>query len=405
MKDSFVLKKLFLLSSFLTISLFADSELSDILSKDKNQLLDYQKETSDIQTAKLEKSWINPIMLQYSKSYSSQFSSTVGTGQFLVSVDQPIFKMGGIWAAMKYAKALGEANNLDIELQRRQLITQGIGILFNLQKSKLQLQKLDFMIQNDELDIQIQKESYDAGLSNRTLYDQALLKRNQDITSKLEIELSITKLENDFSLISDREPYSIELPNFGMIDEVRYNEEQLELNRDRLRIEEKEHNRYMTLTKYLPELSVTGRYINEDLNPLFARSGGSLKREYYTYGFKVTLPLSINSLRDIESSKIEYLNAKIALEEKKKEIANNFKLVKKRLEIIDKKIELSEQDAQHYASMQSTTQDMESIGDATTFDIQIVTNSLNIRQLDQDIYKFDAQLELLSLYSKVSNAI
>ena len=405
MKGLSVLKKHLILCSFLLAPLLAESELSNILSADKNELIKQQVEQSTIQTKQLEKSWINPIMLQYSKNYTTQFGDTIDTQQFVVSVDQPIFKMGGIWSAIKYAKALGKANNIDIELQRRQAISQALRTLFNLQKSKYQLEKLALMIENDKIDIQIQKESYEEGLTNRTLYDQALLKKNQDSTSKLELELSITKLENDFTLLSDSNPYALTLPNFGMISKERYEKEQLELKRDSLRVKEKKENKFMTLTKYLPEISVTGRYINEDINPLFARPDSSLKREYFNYGFKVSLPLSVNSLSDIQNSKIEYLTAKINLNEKKKEIANNYRLIQKHLDIIDKKIELSKEDAQHYASMLVTAQELEEVGDRTSLDTQKVANTLQIRKIDQEIYKIDAQLELLGLYINVADAL
>jgi len=399
------LKKLSLLFSVLLGTLSAESELSDVLSQDKSTLLKYQTEQSSIQAHTLENSWINPVVLQYAKNYSTQFGDTIHTQQFIVSVDQPIFKMGGIWAAIKYAKALGKANELEIELQKRQLISQALTILFNLKKSKLQLAKLDFTIQNDNLNIQIQKEAYEEGLTNRTLYDQALLKRNQDITSKLNIELTVTKLENDFSLLSDHDPYALQLPNFGMIDKNRYMEQQLELKRDSFRVEEKKHNEYMTLTKYLPEISINGRYTNEDLNPLFASPGSRIKKDYFNYGFKVTLPLSINSFDDIQTSRIEYLNAQVTLNEKRKIVANNFKLAKRRLAIIDQQIALSKDDMVHYESMLQTAQDEEAVGDKTSLDTQIVTNSVKVRHFDQEIYKVDAQLELLGLYVNVADAI
>jgi outer membrane protein TolC len=399
------LKKLFLLSSLTLSVLVAESELSNILSSDQNALIEYQKQDSQLQSSQLERSWVNPVTLQYSKNYSTQFGDTIDTQQFIVSVDQPIFKVGGIWSAIKYAKALGKANDLEIELQKRQLISQALTILYNLKKSKYQLAKLALTIENDNLDIQIQKESYEEGLSNRTLYDQALLKRNQDTTSKLELELSISKLENDFSLLSDSSPEALALPNFAMIDESRYMQEQLELQRDSLRVEEKKHNSYMIVTKYLPELSVTGHYTNEDLNPLFAMPGSRLKREYFNYGFKVTLPLNVNSLDDIQSAKVAHLNAKIALDEKRKSVANNYKLVQKRLEIIDRKIALSKDDEKHYLSMLTTARDFEKLGDQTALDTKIVENSVKIRELDQEIYKIDAQLELLELYVNVADAL
>lgn len=405
MKDLNVLKKLFLLSSLFASILVPENELSDILSQDKSSLLKYQNEQNSVQSHKLENSWINPIVLQYSKNYSTQFGRTIDTQQFIVSVNQPIFKMGGIWSAIKYAKALGKANALDIELQKRQLISQALTILYNLKKAKLQLQKLDFSIKNDNLEIEIQKESYENGLSNRTLYDQALLKRNQEITSKLEIELNIAKLENDFSLLSDRNPYALSLPNFGMIEQERYMNEQLELQRDTFRVEEKKENKYMTLTKYLPEISINGRYTDEDLNPLFAGPNSSIKKQYFNYGFKVTLPININSFDDIQNAKIDYLNAKVALNEKKKNVANNFKLAQKRLAIIDKKIALSKDDMNHYESMLGIAQDLEAVGDKTSLDTQIVANNVRVRKLDQEIYKIDAQLELMGLYVNVSDAM
>ena len=110
-----------LLCSLVSSLLFAD-DLSSVLSSERSQLLEYKKEQNSEQSAKLEKSWINPIRLQYSKNYSSQYPDTIGLKQFFISVDQPIFQMGGIWAAMKYASALGKANEIDIEIQKKELI-------------------------------------------------------------------------------------------------------------------------------------------------------------------------------------------------------------------------------------------------------------------------------------------
>ncbi len=62
-------------------------------------------------------------------------------------------------------------------------------------------------------------------------------------------------------------------------------------------------------------------------------------------------------------------------------------------------------DATHYQSMLATAQDMEALGDKTNFDTQIVSNNLKVRELDQEIYKIDAQLELLGLYINVADAL
>ena len=387
-----------MISLSLFAPIFAD-DLSSVLSSDRTQLLEYKKGQNQEQTSKLKDSWINPIQLQYSKSYSTQYSKTIGLKQFIISVDQPIFQMGGIWAAMKYASALGKANELDIEIQKKELISNAYRLLFNLRKAQLQERKLELLIANDNLDIQIQKESYDAELSNRTLYDQALLKRNRDVTSKLETEMSIVSLKNDFSLLSDRKPEYFKLPNFTLMRQSEYEAGQLKLKRDKLRIEEKKYNYRMIWTKYLPKLSVIGRYVSEDLNPMFA--SGNLDQEYYTYGFKVSMLININAKNDIANSKIALLESKINFDEEHKKVINSYKLVVKKLEVIDRKIALSQEDATHYQSMLTTTQELEKLGDKTSFDTQIVANTLQVREIDQSIYAIDAQLELLGLYSQI----
>ncbi len=397
MRDLKGLKKLLLLSNLL----FASDELADILSSNQNSLIDTKKAQVKVEASKLEKSWINPIRVEYSKNYSTQFDKTSSTGHFIISINQPIFKMGGIWEAVKYAKALGRANSIDVELKRRELIYKAITILFNLKKLNLKLEKFNLLIKNDELDILIQKESYSAGVTNRTLLDRALLKRNRDITSKLELEMQIVKLKNEFSLLSDKNPQDITLPYFTLIDRDTYTNSNLELKRDRFRVEEKRHYKYMTWAKYLPELSISTQYVNEDKNPLFKNS--PMKREYYNYGFRVSIPISINADRDIEKSKLDYINAQISLDEDRKRVINEYILIKKRLDIIDKKIALSIEDASNYSDMLLTAQHLEEAGDSTNYDTQIVANNLQIRELDQKIYKYDAQLELLKLYQKVES--
>jgi len=55
--------------------------------------------------------------------------------------------------------------------------------------------------------------------------------------------------------------------------------------------------------------------------------------------------------------------------------------------------------------MLATAQDMEELGDKTNLDTEIVSNNLKVRELDQEIYKVDAQLELLGLYINVADAL
>jgi len=130
MKGSNVLKKLLVLCSlFVLSSVLQADELGKILSKNKELLFDYDFKSNDLESDMLSKSWINPLTLRYKKNYSTQFTDrTIKTGNYSVSIDQPIFRSGGIYYAIKYSQALHDANEAGLILQKRQMIGDAVSI-------------------------------------------------------------------------------------------------------------------------------------------------------------------------------------------------------------------------------------------------------------------------------------
>ncbi len=404
MKDLNVLYKLLILCSILVTSIIQADELSDILSDNKNILFDYQFQINTAQSDILENSWINPIMLQYRKSYSKQFANqTVQTGSFTVGIDQPIFRSGGIYYAIKYAQALRGANAVEIKLKKRETIGNAVKLLFEMKKIKLEQKKLVLLIKNDAIDIRLKRESYEAGLIDSSFLDQSILKKNQDETKLLEMETSLMGLEQNFSLLSDKNPITLNLPKLKLISAERYKGKNLELARDKLRATEKGYNSKITWAKYLPTVSVQARYTDEDLNPLFARPG--IEEQYFTYGFTISMPLNINMFSDIEASKVEHMRAQTEVIERRHTIDEEYKLVKNKLKIIDKKILLARKDEKLYKRLYKTTKNLALAGEKTSYDTALMKNSLEVKKLDKKIYAIDKQIELLGLYTKVENAI
>jgi len=388
---------------FVSSVLTAD-ELSDILSDNKNILFDYQFQSNTAQSNMLEQSWINPITLQYRKTFSRQFTDqTVQTGSFTVGIDQPIFRSGGIYYAIKYAQALRGANEADIRLQKREAIGNAVKFLFEMKKIKLQKKKLVLLIKNDAIDILQKRESYEAGLIDSSFLDQAILKQNQDETQLLELDSSLMSLEQSFALLSDKDPYALKLPKLNLISAERYKGKNLELTRDKLRAVEKGYNAKITWAKYLPSVSVQASYTDGDLNPLFDRPG--IEERYFTYGFSISMPLDVNMFADIEASKVEHLKAQTEVIDRKHTIDEEYKLVQHKLKIIDKKIVLAKRDAKLYQRLYRTTRNLAQAGEKTSYDTALMRNSLEVRKFDQQIYAIEKQIELLSLYTKVENAI
>lgn len=405
MKGLNVLKKLFLLCSILTgIALQAD-ELGDILSENKTLLFDYQFQANELESDQLSKSWMNPIRLQYSRDYSTQIEDvTRKTGRYSVIVDQPIFRSGGIYFGIKYSQALRNANNAELTLQKRTMAGDAVSILFNLKKTRLEQEKMKYQVKNDTIDIRQKRDSYESGLLDSSFLDQAILKKSQDETALLQMELTLMELKQRFALLSDKDPDTLRLPTLRLMHKSNYSSENLELKRDRLRAEQSDYNQKVTWAKYLPTISVQGQYTGLDGDdPLFRIN--TMKEKYYNYGFTVSMPLDINSFADIEASKVEKLKAAIEVLDRKDTVDKEYDWIDNSLDILDKKIILAKKDEKVYKNLYRLTKNLAEAGEKTSLDTDIMYNSLQIRKIDQNIYKIDKQIQLLKLYVRMENVL
>ncbi|SFV71880.1 FIG01146407: hypothetical protein [hydrothermal vent metagenome] len=388
----------------IVVSLLHADELSDILSSNKTLLFDYQLQSSELESDKLSKSWVSPIQLRYTKTYSTQFKNLDDVrDNYSIEINQPIFQSGGIYYAMKYADVLGRANATEIRLQKRKMIGDAVSILFSLKKNSLEQEKMKYLIKNDEIDIHQKRDSYDIGLLDSSFLDQAILKKSQDEASLLELELRVLELHQRFALLSDKNPKTLKVPRLKMISKERYSKDNLRLKKDKLEAEQAKYNSDITRSKYLPTISLKGQYINGDLNPLFASP--NINKEYYNYGFSISMPLDVNTFSDIEASKVAKLQQAVKVLDTKTQIKEEYKWIGNSLKILDKKILLAEKDAKIYQSLFKVTQNLVEAGEKTSLDTDIMKNSIKIRNLDQKIYKIDKQVQLLKLYIRVENVL
>ncbi|MDQ7084137.1 MAG: TolC family protein [Sulfurovum sp.] len=398
------MKKPLILYSLLFASFVYADDLGDILSDNKSLLFEYQMQSNALESQKLSQSWINPVVVSYRKSYSTQFKDRSDIrDNYSVQIDQPIFRSGGIYYGIRYADVLGRANAIEIRLQKRQMIGDAVSILFNLSKNTLEQKKMKYLIKNDEIDIHQKRDSYDSGILDSSFLNQAILKKSQDEASLLELELRVLEMKQRFSLLSDKNPSKLTLPKLKLLPQDVYRSENLALQKDRLRAEQADYNTHVTMAKYLPTVSVTGQYINGDLNPLFLNP--NLKESYYNYGISISMALDIDTLNDIELSKIEKLKTAVQVLDTKDQIEEEYVWIDNSLKILDKKILLAQKDAKIYQNLLILTQNLVEAGEKTSLDTDIMQNSITIRKLDQKIYKIDKQIQLLKLYIRVENVL
>ena len=388
--------------SLLAVSLLYGGEgVDDLLSSLKRQTLQLERAKNHSEGGQLTLSWLNPISVSYGYNRSSQFGRTLTNRSLSVNVDQPIFKSGGIWYAIKYAKSTRHLGDLNIEAERRALIKQAVATLLNLKKSEYQIKKQKLLIENDRLDIERKKEQFLSGDLDSGFLDQAILKKNQDTLTLYTLQESYAQLEATFKSLSDLDPHHIKPPHFTLIKREAFLDHHIDLMRAKEEVQQKSYFESMTWARYLVTVSLQASYTKPyEYSTIFASSLPSANDAYYSYGFRISLPIDFTSYHKIESAKADYLHAKVALLDKEREAENLYEAILKRIDRIDRKIALAKEDEKLYASLVASTKEKVDAGEMTEYDLQTMENSKVIRQLDQKIFDLDKQLILLDLYEK-----
>jgi transcription initiation factor IIE alpha subunit len=100
---------------------------------------------------------------------------------------------------------------------------------------------------------------------------------------------------------------------------------------------------------------------------------------------------------------VDYLKAKNDLIDKKIAEDNYYSDVIFRLDILDKKIALCDEDIELYSSLVDEFDEQFQAGLKTKDDLDMMKNSKSIKELDKKIFDIQKSIELLKLYEKIEN--
>ncbi|NPA64041.1 MAG: TolC family protein [Epsilonproteobacteria bacterium] len=373
------------------------------LSTLKRQELNLTRQKAIEEAKKLQFSWINPIKMSYLYQKGDQFPNQ-RLENFTISVDQPIFKSGGIYKAITYALAKKRESLLGVKLTKKELIAQVLELLYNYKKSLYQIQKQKFLIQNAKLDVLIKKEQYLSNEIDSTFLDNAILQKNQKELTLLTLKQNLSDIEERLAALSDIDPDNITLPRFKLIRKDRYLDENLALRKSRQTIDAAKDFYYMTIARYLPQISLQASYNYQKMQGSLFVPDYSYADHYSTYGVRFSMPLfDINSFHNIEIAKLDLLKSKNSLSQLRREKEKLFDNIAKQLTIVQKKIALSKEDKKLYQKLYDDTKERVKAGEKTEYDEEIMANSLRTKELDIRIYEIDRQLLLLKLYKELSD--
>ena len=212
--QKFKLFFLLIFSSVLLTSLNAADSIESVLSNNRLEIFDLSRKKADEDSSILEKDWINQVIYKLSKDYGEEYDTLKST----ISISQPIFKSGGIYKAIKFAKASKKYAHLDIISQKKALIKDTVALLFRIKQQDISIEKQSLLIKNANIDIGRKREQVLSGLIDASFLDNSILDANTKKNRLLELNYEKFELINNFNTLSSAPYDSFNIPKLEILD-------------------------------------------------------------------------------------------------------------------------------------------------------------------------------------------
>lgn len=382
----------------LPVFLFGGGLLNELKQKE----LDYDSRYSVQDSKDTEKSWINPVMLQYSYSKDNSTGTVTTSNTFSISVNQPVFKSGAIYYSIKYAENVKNYNLGNIELQRRELIKQALDTAYDYKIDKIKEKIILLNIKNAEIDVMKKKEDFLNGVGDSTLLNNAVLTLNSLKLSLEDIQTGLDSLKYSFADLSSLNLDTIKLPEFKIVPVKKYLNGNLDLiQQKRLKKVKKDLYKMQVGNQLLSvsfNASLNWQKNDYETDTPFLQDGSN---NYYRVGLSIDVPISFNAVNKIEKTKLDYLKSQILIQDKKQALVNKYNSIIRQIKSVDKKISIYKNNIKIYDNLINSTLDSIQAGNATNLDLEILENSKKTMYLNIRILKLQKQKLLLNLYYKL----
>ena len=123
---------------------------------------------------------------------------------------------------------------------------------------------------------------------------------------------------------------------------------------------------------------------------------------YYSIGASISFPLDFTASEKREKAKINYLNSKLDILQKKRELKNSFNNTLKEIKYLQNKIKIYQNNIKLYNELIATTKDSIKAGNATIDDLKTLQNTKETNLINIKIIKLKIQKLLLNLYYKTT---
>ena len=380
--------------------LFAKDILSNLqikkLNLDKKYTIQDSKETK--------KSWINPVMLQYSINQNNSLHTTkITTQNFAVTLNQPIFKSGAIIYSIKYANDNKNYSLKELELKKRELIKEALDLSIDYKINRLNEEILKLNIDNAKIDVKRKKEQYQNGTLDLSFLNNAIIYLNSLKLSMQDLKINSLNLKSSFKNISDMNIKDVNTNLFKITSLNDYIKNNIELNAIKKRTKINNDLYKMQVGNTLFTISLNASYNVQKTT--YSKNTPQFQDDtnnFYSVGLGISLPLDFSAKEKIQKAKINYLNSKLDILQKKRELKNSFKNTLKQIKYIQNKINLYKQNINLYNELISSTKDSIKAGNAIMDDLETLQNTKQSNEINIEILKLQIQKLLLNLYYKTT---
>ena len=383
---------IFLIPFFLNANILSDLENKN-LNLQRNQIIQDSSATK--------KSWINPIILEYTINKSNSLQTTTSTTKtFSITLNQPIFKSGAIFYSIKYANDLKNLNEKNLILTKRKLIKSAYDLAYDYKITKLNEKILKLKIKNALIDVKRKKEDYKNGVLDLTFLNNAIISLNSLKLSLVDIQNQLENIKFNFQNLSDLDIKKVNLKLFKIMPLNKFLDRNIELKIKKLNQKVNKDLYKMQIGNSLVTIFINGSYNYQDT---YYSNMPNSKMNFYSIGMGISIPIDVKAKNNIQKAKIHYLISKYDYLQKKRELINEYKSTLINIKMLQKKIKIYKDNIKLYEGLINSVKEDIKAGNATEDDLNILKNSKEINFIQIKILKLKIQKTLLGLYYRLQN--
>lgn len=382
-----MLRTLFILFIFMAFNLFASD--TPLLRVNKQNIINEQKKEIEANSQKIKYDWISPLNL--SSSYSKSDTQDDGISDTSISLNQDVFRSGGIFYKIDYANVKEEGSLTSLALENTSLYRELYSSLLSLKKLRFILQQNHFTLLNTEIEVFLKTQQYKTGDVDITELNRALREKNAALKVELTAKQAIVEKEIELKKLTNTALESINIPTFELVSKEEYEKTNYNLEVSKLNSSLSDKSYKISRSSYLPTLSVNGAYGYKE-NPNI-----NFDDDYYSVGAMISMPLDYNYYSTLQESKAAYLTNKLQIQESKIDEMALYEAGESKIKNYEAYKLVTQDNITLYTNLIDIVQKALKSGLKTGYDLQTLQNTKKIDELELEISDINIQIEIAEL--------